>query len=241
MTKKNEEGMIVQSESSALSIMADRFNVEPKKLLNTLKSTVFKNATNDELLTLVVVANEYKLNPLTRQIYAFPNSQGGGITPVVSVDGWISILNRHPDFDGIDFAYEEDQSGKPASCTAIIYSKARSHPVKVTEYFAECSKKTGPWNQMPRRMLRHKALIQCARIAFGFSGIYDEDEARDISEMKNVTPIQTPEFSNDEEKRIEEYPALFAGNEPDPEDDVVMEETRLDFDPETEVTEGANA
>ena len=78
MTKKNEEGLIVQSESSALSIMADRFNVEPKKLLNTLKSTVFKNATNDELLTLVVVANEYKLNPLTRQIYAFPNSQGGG-------------------------------------------------------------------------------------------------------------------------------------------------------------------
>jgi hypothetical protein len=29
-------------------------------------------------------------------------------------------------------------------------------------------------------MLRHKALIQCARLAFGFAGIYDEDEATRI-------------------------------------------------------------
>ena len=78
---------------------------------------------------------------------------------------------------------------------------------------------------MPRRMLRHKALIQGARIAFGFSGIYDEDEARDIG-MKNVTPVKEPEFETEE--KAEEYPALFGGNEPDPEDDVVMEETRLD-------------
>ena len=219
-----EDSIIVQPESSALAIMAERFNVEPKKLLGTLKNTVFKNASNDELLALVVVSNEYKLNPLTREIYAFPNSQGGGITPVVSVDGWISILNRHPDFDGIDFEYV-DEGGKPVSCTAIIYSKARSHPVRVTEYFAECAKKTGPWSQMPRRMLRHKALIQGARIAFGFSGIYDEDEARDIG-MKNVTPVKEPEFETEE--KAEEYPALFGGNEPDPEDDVVMEETRLD-------------
>jgi len=28
--------------------------------------------------------------------------------------------------------------------------------------------------------LRHKALIQAARLAFGFSGIYDQDEAERI-------------------------------------------------------------
>ncbi|OPB31163.1 hypothetical protein [Bartonella sp. AR 15-3] len=31
-------------------------------------------------------------------------------------------------------------------------------------------------------MLRHKAVIQCARYAFGFSGIYDEDEAERINQ-----------------------------------------------------------
>ena len=36
-------------------------------------------------------------------------------------------------------------------------------------------------------MLRHKALIQCARVAFGFSGIYDEDEARRIDDCQAST------------------------------------------------------
>jgi hypothetical protein len=31
-------------------------------------------------------------------------------------------------------------------------------------------------------MLRHKALIQCARLAFGFVGIFDQDEAERITE-----------------------------------------------------------
>ena len=38
-------------------------------------------------------------------------------------------------------------------------------------------------------MLRHKALIQCARVAFGFSGVYDEDDARQIGGMVDVTPV----------------------------------------------------
>jgi hypothetical protein len=37
-------------------------------------------------------------------------------------------------------------------------------------------------------MLRHKAMIQAARYAFGFSGIYDEDEGSKIAEMRDITP-----------------------------------------------------
>jgi len=37
-------------------------------------------------------------------------------------------------------------------------------------------------------MLRHKALIQCARIAFGYAGFYDEDEAQGIID---ATPAST--------------------------------------------------
>jgi hypothetical protein len=36
-------------------------------------------------------------------------------------------------------------------------------------------------------MLRHKVLIQAARLAYGFTGIYDEDEAERIIE-RDVTP-----------------------------------------------------
>ncbi len=34
----------------------------------------------------------------------------------------------------------------------------------------------------PTRTLRHKTLIQCARLAFGFAGIFDQDEAERVIE-----------------------------------------------------------
>ena len=178
---------------SALNVMAGKFSVEPDKLLSTLKATVFKGATNEELLALVVVANEYGLNPLTKELYAFP-AKGGGIVPVVSVDGWIRMCNDHPQFDGMQFTDNRDNGGNLLSVTCVIHRKDRAHPTSVTEYLSECKRNTDPW-KMENRMLRHKALIQAARVAFGFSGVHDEDEANDIANrgMRNVTPA-TPDF-----------------------------------------------
>jgi hypothetical protein len=33
-------------------------------------------------------------------------------------------------------------------------------------------------------MLRHKALVQCAKLAFGLSGLYDTEEAHRTSQSK---------------------------------------------------------
>ena len=149
-------------------------------LIDTLKATAFKGQVSDAQMTaLLVVANQYGLNPWTREVYAFPD-KNNGIVPVVGVDGWSRIINSHPQFDGIDF--EQDSE----SCTCIIYRKDRSHPIKVTEWMAECKRGTGPWQSHPRRMLRHKAMIQCARLAFGYGGIYDQDEAERIVESQPV-------------------------------------------------------
>lgn len=186
----------LQPRASALVAMANRFSVEPNKLLDTLKGTVFKNATNEQLLALVVVANEYGLNPFTREIYAFPD-KAGGIVPVVSIDGWINRMNSHPQFDGIEFEWSE-VDGKPVSCTATIYRKDQSKPTRVTEFLSECFRKTDPWTNQPRRMLRHRALIQCARIAFGFAGMDPEDAemARMYEATGRVVEPQRPQFTS---------------------------------------------
>lgn len=177
-----------QTKPSALAVMANRVSVDPAKLLATLRETVFKGSNESELLALVVVANEYGLNPFLKEIYAFP-AKGGGIAPIVSIDGWIKIVNRQQNLDGIELVVSEDGE----ECTCRIFLKDRSHPVEVTEYLAECRRNTEPWKQMPKRMLRHKALIQAARVAFGFSGIFDEDEARDITNVKvGRDPIPMP-------------------------------------------------
>lgn len=193
MSEVNSQLAVVdkQPKQSALHVMASRLSVEPEKMLQTLKDTVFKGASNSELIALTVVSNEYGLNPFLKEIYAFP-AKGGGIVPVVSVDGWISMINRQSNLDGIEFAMSPDGE----ECICRIYIKGRQRPVEVTEYKSECARTSDPWKTMPKRMLRHKALIQCARVAFGFSGIFDEDEARDISAIK---PPQRVELITREE------------------------------------------
>ncbi len=171
---------------SAMQLMASRCNVDPAKLHQTLKSTVFKGATDEEMLALVVTANTYQLNPLLKEMYAYPK-KGGGIVPMVGVDGWLKIANRQDNYDGMSVEVFGD--GKtPTHATCEIYLKNRAHPVKVTEYFEECRRNTDPWNQMPRRMIRNKVMIQAIRVAFGIGGIFDEDEATDIAGTRNVTP-----------------------------------------------------
>jgi phage recombination protein Bet len=155
-----------------------------RSLVETLKQTAFKGQVSDAQMTaLLVVANQYGLNPWTKEIYAFPD-KNNGIVPVVGVDGWARIINNHPQFDGMEFE-QDDQS-----CTCVMYRKDRTRPVKVTEYMSECKRaNAGPWQSHPRRMLRHKAMIQCARLAFGFGGIYDQEDAEAITE-KDMGPAE---------------------------------------------------
>ncbi|RSQ55591.1 phage recombination protein Bet [Acinetobacter baumannii] len=174
---------IVLSQVSKIASAFNMQDVDPAELANTLVNTVFKKATNDEFLSLLIVANQYKLNPFTKEIYAFP-AKGGGITPVVGIDGWARIINDNPVCDGIQFEQDDE------SCTCKIFRKDRNHPTVVTEYLSECQGNSEPWKKYPKRMLRHKALIQCARVAFGFSGIYDEDEARRIDDC-HIPTVQT--------------------------------------------------
>ena len=175
--------------------LGEAFGMEAKgqELIQILKSTAFKGQVSDaQMAALLVIANQYRLNPFTNEIYAFPSQ--GGIVPVVGVDGWARIINGNSQFDGMEF--EQDAE----SCTCKIYRKDRSHPVAVTEFMEECKRDTKPWNSHPRRMLRHKAMIQAARLAFGFAGIYDEDEAERIKDAKEgIKPGEASPFSGEKD------------------------------------------
>lgn len=172
--------------------VANRYGMEPVPFEETLKKTVVpKDITREEFAAFLVVCNEYKLNPLTKEIYAFPK-RGGGIQPIVSVDGWMNLMNSHPQMDGLEFEDHFD-GDKLTAITVRIWRKDRSHPTCVTEYMSECLRSTDVWKQWPRRMLRHKAAIQGARYAFGFAGIMDPDEAEragvDVRGMQDITPV----------------------------------------------------
>jgi phage recombination protein Bet len=170
------------------------YSVEPAELMANLKATVFKGGnqaiSDAHMMQLLLISNQYGLNPWTKEIYAFPSN--GGIQPIVGVDGWTKIINSHPQLDGVEFDFGgEFKQGGDGFVTCIIHRKDRSYPIKVTEYLAECMGSSAPWRSFPRRMLRHKALIQAARLAFGFSGIVDPDEyerGEYNADPKDVTP-----------------------------------------------------
>lgn len=187
------------SRKSPLVALGDRFSIEPAKLVEVLRGTVIKptkdgrQATNEEIAAFVMVANQYALNPFTREIHAFADPQKG-VVPIVGVDGWCRIVNDQPGFNGCEFVEVGDDKGVPVSITCKMHVKGREHPVCVTERFAECRRNSIPWQTMPWRMLRHKAFMQAARYAFSLSGIYDEDEARDIvrAPVDERPPIAEP-------------------------------------------------
>src|SRR4051812_13393837 len=78
---------------SVIRRIAARFNVEDSRMLKTLKQTAFrqpgkdatgsaKEVTDEQMMALLVVSDQYHLNPWTREIYAFPD-KFGGIVPIV--------------------------------------------------------------------------------------------------------------------------------------------------------------
>jgi phage recombination protein Bet len=190
-------GPIVKS-NGVISRVAARFNVDPTKMLTTLKQTAFRSkdrdgkwieVTDEQMMALLVIADEYSLNPWLKEIYAFPD-KSGGIVPVIGVDGWIRMINTHPQFAAMELRLPEDLADDviPNWMECVIWRKDREKPTIVREYYAEVKRSTDPWRDMPRRMLRHKTIIQCGRVAFGFSGVFDPDEAERIREAVDVTP-----------------------------------------------------
>ncbi|MGL9722132.1 recombinase RecT, partial [Symbiopectobacterium sp.] len=66
--------------STALATMAgklaERLGMAPgTELISTLKNTAFKGGgvTDEQFTALLIVANQYGLNPWTKEIYAFPD------------------------------------------------------------------------------------------------------------------------------------------------------------------------
>jgi phage recombination protein Bet len=198
---------------------AETFGLDANTLYETLFRTVFPRnndgsikGTLSQFVAFLSVARQYNLNPFVKEIYAFP-SKGGGVVPIVPVDGWVKLIQTRVGskgetlLDGLKYKEHIDKDGKMVAITCIIKRKDMSEPVEVTEYMEECVRETEPWKKCPRRMLRHKATIQCGRMAFGLSGIYDLDEAERIIQMEDYgqnidgAEIQMP-------KRIEKPTAV---------------------------------
>lgn len=198
-----------QDSSSIFARFGAKYGVDGSKVSTLLKATAFKTkdgvVTDEQMAALLIVSEQFGLNPFLKEIYAFPD-KNNGIVPVIGVDGWNRIANEHPKFDGCEFRYAEtivnmDDDAKPCPewVECVVYRKDRTRPVVVREYLEECYraaftgrgqngsyKVAGPWQSHTKRFMRHKAFVQGVRMAFGFCGVYDDDEAERIANARVI-------------------------------------------------------
>ena len=120
------------------------------------------------------------------------------------------IFGMHPAFCGIEFseASELDQ-GIPIWMGCAIYRTDRVKPIEVKEYFSEMKTEHAAWQQMPRRMLRHRAMQQCARLAFGITVPECKPNLNSVSGLPGAAPSAVRSLSGPTRSATQSHAAIL--------------------------------
>ena len=164
-----ENPIAVDPIAKALTVLAKALLVEVNELQEWMKT--YSQVPTKTILQLIHTAIRYELNPLLGEI-AFEEMGPGNWQAFISIDGWYRILNKQPHFQGLTFdASDELIENVPLWMECTIYRSDRTHPMKVREYYIELKTEHIAWQKLPRRMLRHRTLQQCMRLAFGIASL----------------------------------------------------------------------
>lgn len=117
------------------------------------------------ILSLLRMMQSLHLDPLSEEI-GFTQYEDGSWQVIVTIEGCAKLLNQHSQFNGLIFNQANTFiDGIPEWIECSIYRKDRAIPTTVREYLMEVRGESAIWQKMPRRMLRHRALQQCVRLA----------------------------------------------------------------------------
>jgi len=145
-------------------VVAKLIGLDPLELFAWMD--LFEAVPEKNWLCLLRMILEYRLDPLKEELFlhCYDNGQW---QVLISVDGWIKLISRNPYFVGMTFTESSQMINDiPTWIECAIYRSDRTLPMVIREYFVEVKQETPIWQKMPRRMLRHRALQQCARLSF---------------------------------------------------------------------------
>jgi phage recombination protein Bet len=192
--------------------------------VDLVKTTIARDATDEELLFFLNVCQRSGLDPFAKQIYLIKrwDSKAGReiATPQTSIDGYRLIADRTDRYTpGREptFTYA-DGSSIPHSATAYVKKLAGGvwHEVAATAHYAEYAqtKKDGSptqfWRDKPHLMLAKCAEALALRRAFPaeLSGVYTREEMEQASNEQQEPPRSLPTPSSRRQKMIERIQAM---------------------------------
>lgn len=181
------------------------FNADQMKLL---KTTIAKDATNDELALFVNQCQRTGLDPFTRQIY-FIKDKSGKVTICTSIDGLRLVAERTGKYEG---QTEQEWCGEdgvwktvwlsketPAAARIGVWKsgfKSPTYAVAVFKEYAGFNYKNElnyMWNKMPANMISKTAEALALRKAFpnDLSGLYATEEVAQAVEAFEAREAST--------------------------------------------------
>lgn len=156
----------MKSLQTAIQNTADILKIEADDLQLWLDQ--YLGLTPYTQIQLLRLASKYQLDPLSDEVNLLETKEG--YLPFITIDGWAKLINQHPQYAGMSLRDSTEHiDGIPAWMECTIYRNDRILPIVIKEYFEEVRTDHPSWQQMPRRMLRHRVIQQCARLALGIS------------------------------------------------------------------------
>ena len=161
-----------------------------REVVATLKATVAIGLNEPEFRLFVDYCKSTGLNPFKKEVWAI--KAGGRLQIMTGINGFLTIANNNPAFDGMEVTVDDDENPTKAVCK--VYRKDRKYPSEGVALIKEYYKKTPIWDQMPRVMLTKVAKSIGLREAFPqqLGGLYTQEEMPAEYAFKQV-PIKVTE------------------------------------------------
>lgn len=158
----------------------------------TIRATVAKDATNDELKMFLHLSQTYGLDPFAKEIWFI--KMGRTPTIMTSRDGYLKIANNSEDYDGMvsDVVYEGDtfkktvdgvehvyganKRGAVVGAYALVYRRDKRFPSYVFAPFKDYNSGRDAWRQYPHAMILKVAESMALKRAFSLSGLVTREE-----------------------------------------------------------------
>lgn len=188
------------SEPQSMTIYGDNGEVLSKyspELLDTIKDTVAKGASNHELYMFLQVASSYGLNPFKKEIYFVKMKTGNAI--MTTRDGYLKIASEKPDFKKIQSVavYENDtfevqmemgevvnikhnftqnDRGKIVCAYCVLFTHSGNDLFTIAN-FREHTQGNQIWKKYPSLMIRKVAEADVLKRYANISGLMTVEEA----------------------------------------------------------------
>ena len=172
--------------------------------LDYIKARLPKHDSEQILFALICIIHlieKYELDPLLGDVQCW--HEDGEIHFGISMSGLMRLLHRQPQFCGIAFNESPDLGNGIPHWIECTISRTGQYPAYIArEYFEEVKKTSTLWQEMPRRMLKHRAAQQAARYAFGIEFHQSFSLEQPSQRAPDNSHFAHPQYSNQANGRI---------------------------------------